>query len=47
MAFAARYGHTPPNVTRHMPVSELVRFTEQVGRLIEEESEAMRRTGQD
>lgn len=47
MAFAARYGHTPPSVSRHMPISELVAFTNQLGRIIEEESEAMRRNGQD
>lgn len=45
MAFAARYGHTDPSVSRRMPVTELMAFVEELARLIEEEKESMKGPG--
>jgi hypothetical protein len=47
MTFAARYGHTPPNITRRMPVTELIEFVGQIAKLLEEESAAVRSTTDD
>lgn len=38
LAFAARYGHTDPSVTLHMPGTHLAAFNRAVARLIEEEN---------
>lgn len=45
MAFAARYGHTGPHVTRHWPLRELKAFNDAVNELIAEEAAAMKGPG--
>lgn len=47
IAFAARYGHTSPDVTRRMPVTELMDFVNAVAELMEEESQAARSANTD
>ena len=40
IAYAGRYGSTPPNVARHMTIGDLVRFVEAIAKILEEEHEA-------
>lgn len=43
LAYVARYGATPPSVSRRMPMTELKRFAESLGQLLAEEAESTRR----